>query len=461
MNLKQFLLVLRARWFVAAGILCAVVAVAVAASLLATKQYTASASVVVDAKPDPVAAASYQSQLPSSYMATQMDIAASERVAERVVMEQKLDELPEFRQQWQNSTGGRGDLKSWLASALLKKLAVTPSRESSVINISVQWTDAKMAAALANAFARAYIDTNIELKVEPAKQYASWFDERSKALRAEVEVKQRRLADFQREEGLIATDERLDIENARLAELSSQLVAVQAQLQESQSRQHQSSDGNDGLLEVLQSPLIGGLKADLSRAQAKREDMVTRLGANHPDYLAAAAEVQGLRERIDQESARIAASLGNTTQINLRREHDIRVALEAQKNRVLELKDRRDGAAVLQNDVLTAQRNLDAVTQRLAQSSLESQTQQTNIALLTRAVEPLGHSSPRLLRNLVLSMCLGTVLGIGMVLLLELLDRRVRTDDELLHLLGVPLLGRITSSASKVPPLAPMPASAG
>ena len=156
-----------------------------------------------------------------------------------------------------------------------------------------------------------------------------------------------------------------------------------------------------------------------------------------------AAEVAGIKQRIAQESAKIAESLGSTTQINLRRENDIRAALEAQKKRILELQHQRDLVSVYQNDVLTAQRNLDTVTQRLAQSSLESQTQQTNIALLTPAVEPLYRSSPRLLLNLIITLFLGGVLGTAGALALELGDRRVREEVDLGQLNGIPMLAKI------------------
>jgi chain length determinant protein EpsF len=443
MTFEQFVLILRARWTLAVGILGIVVALALTASFLATKQYTAEASVVVDSKVDPVAGMVYSEERLSSYIATQVDIITSERVAQRVVKMLKLDDVPAFRQQWLSSTSGRGDLTVWLGHVLQRSLNVTPSRESNVINISVKWPNAKAAAALANAFAQAYIDTNIELKVDPAKQYATWFDERSKALRTDLEAKQKRLSDYQNQTGIIATDERLDVENARLNELSSQLVAIQAQLQDSQSRQRQANGDNESLPEVLQSSLIASLKADLSRAESQQQDIATRLGKNHPDYQTAAADVASLRAKIRQETDKIAASLGNTTQINQRREGDVRAALEAQKKRMLELKHQHDEAADLQNDVLTAQRNLDAVTQRLAQSSLESQTQQTNIVLLTPAAEPIEPSSPRLLLNLLLAIFFGTVVGIGSAIGMELMYQRVRADREMEQLLGVPLLGRV------------------
>ena len=84
------------------------------------------------------------------------------------------------------------------------------------------------AAALANAFVQAYTDTTLELRVDPARQYSGFFDSRAKAYRDNFEKAQDRLAQFQKEKGLLVTDERLDIETARLAELSSQLVGLQA-----------------------------------------------------------------------------------------------------------------------------------------------------------------------------------------------------------------------------------------
>jgi chain length determinant protein EpsF len=408
-----------------------------------TKQYTASATVVVDTKSDPIAGVANQTQLMSGYIATQVDIITSERVAQRVVKVLKLDQNPEWVAKWRDATDGRGDMVVWLGTKLQKSLSVTPSRDSSVIDISVEYPDPKFAAVLANAFAQAYMDTAIELRVDPAKQYAEWFAERSEALRLDLQAKQKRLSDFQAETGIVGTEGRLDIENARLAELSSQLVAIQGLRQDSQSRQHQLSGDNESLTEVLQSPLVASLKGDLSRAEAKLQDVATTLGKNHPDYQTTAAEVASLKQRIASESAKIAESLGNTTQINLRRENDIRVALEAQKKRILELSHQRDLVSVYQNDVVTAQRNLDAVTQRLAQSSLESESQQTNIALLTQAVEPMYRSSPRMFLNALIIVFLGGVFGVAGALIVELSDRRVREASDLTQLEGIPLLVKI------------------
>ena len=444
MTIKQFFLILMARRKLAASIFLCVIALAVVVTLVMPSQYMGVATVVVDYKTDPVAGVVYAAQMQTGYIATQVDIIGSDRVAQRAVKILKLDKDPQVIADWKEATGGQGDIVVYLGSILLGHLTVTPSRESSVIEIGVTRPDRKSAAVYANAYAQAYIDTSIDLKTEPARQYAAWFDERSNAIRADLQEKQRKLAEYEAQTGIIATDAgRLDIENARLAELNSQLVTIQALRQDSQSRSTQALSGNDSVPEVLQSQVIANLKSDLSRAEAKQREIATNYGKNHPDYQETAAEVAGLKERIAQESARIAASLGNTAQINARRENDTRAAIEAQKKRIYDLSQHHDMASVLANDVATSQRNLDAVSQRLAQSSLESQTQQTNITLLTPAIEPFKRSSPHLTINLLIGGLLGGMLAFGTVLFCEIRDRRIRDDAELMPLLGVPLLGKI------------------
>jgi chain length determinant protein EpsF len=449
MSFSQVLLILRARIRIVTGVFALVVLAALALALLLPKKYTATASVVIDTKSDPIAATINVDQMSPSYVSTEEEVIGSVRVVARAIKAIKLDQQPEIRRAWLEDTQGQGDTAEWLAEFVTaRRLVVSAAGQNkavtgNVIDIAVTWPDSRVAPALANAIAAAAIETNIELKIEPAKQYAVWFNERSHALRADLEAKQKRLSDFQNKTGLVATDEKLDVENARLNELSTQLVVMQGLRQDSQSRQRVSAEDNATLPEVLQSPVIGKLKDDLSAAEAKQAEIAGRLGKNHPDYQAAAAEVQNLRERISQEAAKIVASLNSSTQINVRREASLRQALEEQKQRVLELKHEHDEASVLDNDVTTAQRDLDAVTQRFAQSSLESQSQQTNMVLLTPAAQPFRPSSPKVPLFVAAGIFIGAALGIALALIVELRNPKIRAESELEQMLGVPVLVRI------------------
>lgn len=449
MTFQQFLLILRARWLVILLTFMVVVGTAVGVSLVMPKKYSASAAVLVDVKtPDPILGALMPGMMTPGYMATQIDIIQSDRVARRVVQMLKIDQNASARQQWQEETEGRGSIEAYFADLLSKQLDVKPSRESNVINITYKSGEPQFAAVIANAFAQAYIDTNVELRVDPAKQYAGWFDQRTKGLRDQLEAAQARLSQFQRENGIINADERLDVENARLQELSSQLVAMQALRAETSSRQAQAGN-TETLPEVLQSGLVQSLKADVARQEAKLKDLSSQYGPNHPQVLRAVAEGQALRAKLETEIKRVAGGVGTNARVNVQREAEIRTALEAQKKKVLEIKKQRDEITVLQREVENAQKAYDMTAQRLVQTNLESQTQQTNIVVLNPAVEPVEPSSPRLLLNALLSIFVGTLLGVGLALLLELLNRRVRSPEDIVEALGLPVIGYLDAADAR------------
>jgi polysaccharide biosynthesis transport protein len=450
MTFGQFLSILRARWWAALLVLLLVVGGALAVNLLLPKQYKAVASVLVDSKPDPVSVAMFGGQSPG-FMATQVDIIQSDRVAQRVVRNLKLTENPQIRKQWQDEAKGEGSIESWLGSVFQKNMDVVPSRESSVIAVSYRAPDPRFAAALANAFVQAYIDTSLELRVDPARQYSTFFESRSKEARESLEAAQTKLSSFQREKGIIANDERLDIENSRLSELSSQLTALQAMAAESGSRQVQASGSQgDRMQEVLNNGLVTGLKSDLSRAEARLQELSTRFGDNHPQVQEIKANIAEMRTRLDVETRKVTSGVGLTNTITRKRESEVRASLDAQRGKVLRLKAVRDEGQVLLRDVENAQRAYDAVQQRFTQTSLESQTKQSNVNLLTEAVPPLSPASPRVLLNTAIASVIGAFLAIGTALFLELRDRRVRSVDDLSAVLDLPILVTLPRPGSKL-----------
>ena len=444
MNLSQFLSIIRAHWLVVAFVLALTVGTAVGISLMLPKQYIATATVVVDqSRPDPVAAAIYQGNPSPAFMATQVDVIKSERVALRVVRQLNLAESEERKARWMLATQGEGSIESWLVSGMLVALDVKPSRESNVVGVSYKADDRDRAALMANAFVQAYMDVSLELKVDPAKQYSTFFDGRSKELRANVERAQAKLSAYQREKGVVvASDGLLDVEASRLNELSTQLVALQAVVSGSGNRQAQvQSGGGERVQEVVNNPILSGLRGDITKAEARLQELTSRLGDNHPQVIEARANINSLRGRLDIEARRVAGGIGAASNMNRQREVELRASLEAQRARVLKLRVVREEGMVLVRDLENAQRAYDAVLARLNQTSLESQVTQPNAYVLAQAVPPLLPSSPKIIANAALSVVIGLVLAIGAAIVLEMIDRRLRTVEEVSELLGLPVLG--------------------
>ncbi len=446
MSLQQFLLILRARWKVALLAFVLTVATTVTVSLLLPKQYTASAAVVVDVKsPDPVSGLMLQGMMAPGYMATQVDIINSDRVAQAVVKNLRMESSPAIQAQWQEATQGKGQLRDWLATLLQKNLDVKPSRESNVISINYTGTNPEFAAAVANAFAQAYMDVNLDLRVAPARQFATFFEEQTKAARGKLEAAQQALSDYQQANGITSADERMDFETTKLNETSSQLTGVQALTTDSQSKRQ--STKADTIAEVMQSPLINGLKADIARLEAKLIESSGNLGKNHPQIQRAEAELATLKAQLDAETRKITASIDTTYQVGKQREAQLQGALATQKARVLLLNKQRDELNVLRRDIESAQRAFEIVSQRASQTNIESQTNQTNIAVLNPASPPPDPSKPQVLLNTLVSIFLGGILAIGLALVLELMNRKVRSTDDLVEALELPVLGAISSAS--------------
>ncbi|MEP7294860.1 MAG: chain length determinant protein EpsF [Burkholderiales bacterium] len=444
MSLSQFLSIIRAHWRVVAMVLMLTVGTAVSISLMLPKQYIATATVVIDqSRPDPVAAAMYQGNPSPAFMATQVDVIKSERVAMRVIRQLNLAESEGIKADWARATKGEGSLEAWLVQRLLFALDIKPSRESNVVGVSYKADDRDRAALMANAFVQAYLDVSLELKVGPAKDYSGFFEGRSKDLRANVERAQAKLSAYQREKGVVvATDGQIDVESARLNELSTQLVAVQGMAAGANGRQAQvQSGGGERLAEVINNPIVSGLRAEVTKAEARLQELTSRLGDNHPQVIEARANINSLRGRLDVETRRIAGTVGAAGSINRQREAELRAAVEAQRARVLKMRLAREEGMVLVRDLENAQRAYDAVLTRLNQSSLESQVTQPNAYVLAQAMPPLLPSSPKIITNTVLSIVIGMVLAIGAAIVLEMIDRRLRNVDEVSELLGLPVLG--------------------
>lgn len=444
MTFAQLFGVLRARWLIASIVFTVVFGLIATLTFLQPKSYTATGSIVVDIKsPDPIAGMVLSGVAAPSYLLTQIDIFQSERVARKVVTSLKLDQSPGWRDKWIEATGGTGNFESWLANSLRRGVDVRPSRGSNVINVSYSMTDPQFATVLTNAFIQAYLDIGMELRTDPAKQYSQFFNSNAKQLRSQLEQAQNRLSEFQRAQGIVISDDRLDIETSRLNELNTQLVMAQSTAADSGSRKVEANKQGDQMPEVLSNGLIVSLRADLVRLQGQLQQLSTRYGDEHPQVRELKSNIADLQSRLDREVHKITSSVGINNTVNLSHVALIRASLEEQRNKVLKMKAHRDEAALLQRDVDNAQRAYDGVLARLNMTSLESQAVRADTAALEFATVPSQPSSPRVFMNLVLGFLFAVVLATALALLRERSDRRLRGSDDIEALVHVPLISVI------------------
>jgi polysaccharide biosynthesis transport protein len=450
MTLHQFFSILRARRLLAGLIMLATLGLAVAWIALRPTYYAARAPVLVDVRTDPVGVNALQGMIAPSFMATQIDIVRSDRVAQRVVEMLRIDKQPKEMERWRDATNGKGSPQAWFAHELQKKLDVKPARESNIINVSWKGKSPDEAARVANAFAQAYLDTSLELKTDPARGYAVWFEDQVKTARQNLATAQAKLSSFQERTGLVSADEKGDYETARLNELSMQLTTVQGLTTESQGKR---AAGRDTVADVMQSSLINTLRADVAKSEAKVQEGGAYLGPNHPQMQRMQAELGSLRSRLASETARITSSVDTSYQVNKNRERELIAALNAQKARVIGLNKQRGELTLLQRDVDSAQKAFETVSASASQSRLQSLTNQTNVMRLAPAIEPLESTGPTATQALLVAAVAGMLLAVAGALMAELINRRVRSAEDLTMVTQLPVLASVPGIGAILVPL--------
>jgi chain length determinant protein EpsF len=463
MDFNQFLLALRARRKAFVTVLAAVIVTAIAVALIVPKKYVASATLLIDARDEQSMSPTRMSPRErAGYMSTQADLIKSGRVAVQVVKDLKLAQKPGVREAFEADTGGVGTIEDWIAAALVEKLTVE-SAAGNIVTITYSSSDPRQATAIANGFAKAYLDTALFLRTEPTREAAEWFEGQLKEQRAQVKDAQVKLADFQKAKGIVFTDERSDMEASRLTTLTAQYMAARNATVDAVSRYKQASEAianTDAIPEVMTSGSVGAIKSDLSRAEQRLEQLSNDLGPNHPAYQRAAAEVQGLKEKLASEAKKVVAGLGNAAQSAQKREEELKNAVAEQHSRIANMKDYRVDLATMTRDVDNAQRSYDAILQRYMTNRIDSNAKTTNVALLTPAIEPVKPAQPKVGLISGLAVVLGLLLATAMVYVLETLDRRVRSRADLESRLAVPSLGRLSRWQPMGGRLLPAPASA-
>lgn len=448
MTFKQILLIFRARVWLILSLSTVILLVAAGFTSLLPKNYTATAAVLLDTQtPDPIAGMVLPGLYQPSYMSTQVDLFRSERVIQGAVEKFNLGSNAQLRESWASETGSApGTFNSWLATKISEKLKAEPAKESNVINVAFSSQDPAYAAAMLNAIINSYIETTLELRVESAKRQKALFNQQVDAARVRLEQAQARLSDYQLRTGIVATDERLDIENARLVELSNQLALAQGAAAVAGGRTTAARGSFETSQDVINSPVVARLNSELALAEAKLKESLSNLGDAHPQVQQLRANIAELRQRVAAETAKVGSSIAQQSRATQNSESGIRVALESQRQRVLQMRAERDRASVLTKEVQSAQEAFDRLRSRLEQTYLESQSTLTNVSVVKQAVAPYKPSSPNLLFTILLAVVAGGIFSCTVAILLELIDRKLRSEDDVLMVIGIPHIGRLGDS---------------
>lgn len=418
---------LRARWRLVALIAFAIAAIVGVRVALQPRIYKASASVLFNvARTDPESLSGEQTQSAAALLATQEDVLKSGLVARDVAAELGLDRV------------GNGppdaDRRDRAAAQLRGKVDVASAKASNVMIVSAEDGDPRRAAAIANAFADAYLARVPQLRADAARGYSSWLEDRTRDVRRRLEGSQQALARYQQQHGLLGAA-RVDMDAEALRTLNAELAQAEGAAAQAQARA-----GSSSMPEVVTNGAVQQLRTSVATQAARVAELSRSLGPSHPEMLAANAQLAALQGQLSAAMGAAAQSVNADSAASVRREQGIRARLAAREQSMIAGSVDQNRLTVLQRDVEAAQLTYDQVRKELGEQFLRSQASQANASLLDRAEPPTLPAKPNVPLLLVLGCILGAAVGVAAVVGLEFLEPRVRTDEGVEQATGAPVI---------------------
>lgn len=343
-----------------------------------------------------------------------------------------------------------------VANKLLKNLDVENDGRSYSISIRYQDRDPEMSARVANAFADQYLVDQLEVKYDATQRANAWLSKRLDELRGKVSQSEKAVEDYRNANHLIGVNMagggEETITQQQLSELNIQLLQAQAERSQTEARLTAVKSLSHSQLEtasiVIASPLIQQLKQQQAEVRRKVADLATRYGDRHPMMIDAKNELAGIGDKINEEIVKIVAGLQNDYDIAKGKVDSLNKELTGLTAKTGEGNQAMVTLHQLERESAADRSLYEGLLNRFKQVTEEQDLQIADARIIAHADIPLKPSFPKLWVFLALGIMLGLVAGFTVALVLEYLDRGIRSLSMAEKAFGVSGLGIVPSAAT-------------
>jgi len=444
-----------------------------------TPQYTATATVLIERKEsqvvplDPLYGLDADSD---EYLATEFEVLRSRPLAEKVVRRLNLASNPDLvDEDVIASSAGVGGIKDKLLGMigmgkseaemsrvaaveqeiarreLLKdyvdRLDVFPLRKTQLVQVSFEAPTPMLARDIANAHAEAYIESDLEARLERTKTAASWLAGQVQGLRADLNTSKISLADYVERENIIDIGgEQQEIVQQELQALNSKLVQVRADLAEAQITRDQvrNAGGSRESLPIVQSDdLVQRLKIDVVEARQKRAELAKTFGPQHPKMLAADTDLRSAQSELSSSINKIVETVEFRYNALVAEESSTQQRIDLAESTFFQGNQKGNRYFELKQEVESAQRLYDLFFERTKETTETIDLQSAHARILSQAEDPIEPSKPKKAMLFLLAGLGSLILSVLYYILRELFNTGIRDGEDIHQRIGLPLLGSL------------------
>jgi len=476
LDLDPFLSAGRRQAIIIATFALAGLLVGCAYDVLSTPQYTATTDLLIDSqkktdKNEDVSASIAELTFDTAAIDSQVEVLKSEKIALAVVSNLNLTEDPEFVGA-DNSWVGRTlaelktllDFRQWFAvepksdadpKFLAERAAIGKLENNMQVRrvghtyvLAVDYTSSKpkKAAVVANAFAEAYLNDQLDAKYDAARRASSWMEERIAQLKAQSLSSDLAVQKFKAEHGLVSTDGKL-VSEQQLTELNSQLVTAHSETARAEARFNQisemlkSGEAEGAVTDSLGSPIINDLRQKFLAASKTESELEAKLGPEHLQVVNLRRNMAEYKRQIFDELKRIAETYRSEGEVARAKELSLRNSLASLEDQSASTNQTLVQLRELERESDTYRMLYQNFLQRYQETVQQQSSPITEARVITSATPPGAASRPKRSLALAMSLVIGSLIGLAIAALREYRDRVFRTAAQVRDELGLEFLG--------------------
>jgi polysaccharide biosynthesis transport protein len=341
---------------------------------------------------------------------------------------------------------------------VLGALTVTPVRNSRLVEIRFTSTDPQLAADMANAHSKAYIQQNTEMRFGASKDATDWLNDRLADQRKKVEESEAALQRYKEQHDAVAVEDRQNIVVQRLADLNgaatkAKMARIEKESEYNQIKMVQGTPAIESVPAVMSNEYVQKLKSQIGDLQRQEAQLAEKYGDRHPEMVKMRMAVQTGQAKLDSEINKVVESVKAEYQAALAQENSLMGALNTQKSEALGLNRKGIEYSVLSREAESNRQVYEALLQRTKETGISGELKTSNIRVVDAAEVPASPILPQRQHDLILAAIAGSVLALGLVFLFEYLDNRIKSPQELRQHLGLAFLGMVPAIDSSGPTL--------
>lgn len=393
------------------------------------------------------------------YFATQYQVITSRRIAELVVKKLGLTTDLAFLSNRPSTSGAPSKDATTAAvpleaaaEALRARLKVEPIQDSRLARVKCTDADPARAQRILSAVVDTYVEQNLDTSMDATNKTVEWLDIQAKRLKGDLESQEMSLHDFKIKYNLLSVsyDDQSNMVRAEIQQLNTNLTELKAKKEAIAARLEvvkavdPTDPGEIPATELVSNEALGALRG--AYIAAKRDLVMVKAGGkedNHPDALRLSAQVESARTAIAQELQNIK----NGAEIELanvnRQLAGLTSLYDGARKEALQLNLKELEFSRLQRSKESTEKLFGIVLERSTESGLSKMAPFNNVRVLDRPLKPVVPIFPKTSTNLAVGIALGLLLGLAGATGREMLDRTVRTSEDIERELGLAVLGSL------------------